>query len=40
MNTKSIIKQAAFDLFSQKRFRDITVQDILDRAKCSRYTLY
>ncbi len=40
MNTKTIIQQAAFSLFSQRKFKDITVQDILDRAKCSRYSFY
>ncbi len=40
MNIKASIEKAAFELFSQRRFRDITVQDIIEKAECSRYTFY
>ena len=40
MNTKEIITTAAFELFEEKPFNDITVQMILDKAHVSRSTFY
>lgn len=40
MNTKKIIKEAAFRLFEQRPFEQVTVQDILDEAEVSRRTFY
>ncbi len=40
MNTREIIINSAFKLFSQQRFADISVQDIIDQAKCSRFSFY
>ena len=40
MNTKKIIKDAAFRLFEQQPFEQVTVQDILDEAEVSRRTFY
>ncbi len=40
MNTREIIINSAFELFSQKKFADISVQNIIDHAKCSRFSFY
>lgn len=40
MNTKAIIKEAAFRLFEQYPFERVTVQMILDEAGVSRRTFY
>ena len=40
MNTEEIIKDAAFKLFEEGRFENITVQDILDEAHVGRTTFY
>ncbi len=40
MRTKEIIIKSAFDLFCQKPFSSISVQNIIDRAGCSRYSFY
>lgn len=40
MNTRQIIIDSAFNLFSKKRLSKITVQEILDQAKCSRFSFY
>ena len=40
MNTKKIITDAAFRLFEEIPFEDITVQKILDSAQVSRRTFY
>lgn len=40
MNTEEIIKGAAFKLFEDGRFENITVQDILDEAHVGRTTFY
>lgn len=40
MNAKKIIAEAAFSLFKERPFDDITVQMILDKAEVSRKTFY
>ncbi len=40
MRTKEIIINSAFELFCQKTFSSISVQAIIDRAGCSRYSFY
>ena len=40
MDTKGIITKAAYELFEEVPFEDITVQVILDRAHVSRRTFY
>ena len=40
MDTKNIIAEAAFKLFEELPFEEITVQKILDRAHVSRRTFY
>lgn len=40
MRTKEIIVKSAFELFCEKPFSSISVQNIIDRAGCSRYSFY
>ncbi len=40
MRTREIIIKSAFDLFCQKPFSRISVQNIIDHAGCSRYSFY
>ena len=40
MNTRNIILESAFSLFESRSFTDITVNQILEKANCSRYSFY
>lgn len=40
MKTRDIIINSSFELFAEKKFSEISVQDIIDRARCSRFSFY